>query len=183
MPVRRRSAYGHVSVALLLLAGLLIAGCAPHQAVPDTTTLTGVPARVGAEPLTSVVLRLDDGARVTLTGPLSDELARAAAADVRVRGVSGQTPFGPALEVAAYRVLRVDGIAVTDGLLVRRADGECLQTDDSTCQPAAGLPADLPAGSRLWAELAPGGYALRYGVLRRGDPRTPDATMGAGTQP
>lgn len=168
-----------IAAALLpvLMLACAHAGGEPAESVdlePDvpgtsaTDTVIGVPAHVGAHPFVRTMLRVEDGAQIRLSGPLTEEIGRAAGARVRAWGrLIKQDGAELTLEAQGYRVLSADGEPVLDGVLVSGPHGPCLDVGGDRCVLAEGFP-DLPAGSRLWIQRSPEGIVLRYGVLREG---------------
>ncbi|MBW3552525.1 MAG: hypothetical protein KY466_03390 [Gemmatimonadetes bacterium] len=128
---------------------------------PDTAR--GVVAITGADPLTRVVLRHDDGSTTTLAGAVADTLRQAAGLDVIVTG--RRTEHG--LEATAFRVLRLERLPATDGRLELEGDVAVLLTADGRRVRFPAAPAALRglAGRRVWIAGEPGGEPRSWGLL------------------
>ncbi|MCU0634107.1 MAG: hypothetical protein MUE41_04460 [Gemmatimonadaceae bacterium] len=112
-------------------------------------SVRGIAAVVGTAPMTQVVVKLADGASITLNGMAASDVGRLAGAEVVVRGVR-TSPLE--LVVADYAVRRVDGADAADGMLIATADGLALLARDGTRRPVSNAPPALRAmvGSRVW---------------------------------
>lgn len=126
-------------------------------------TIRGVVAEVGSQPMTSVIVQQGAGRAVTIRGELAREIARAAGAEVWVRGRRDQQ----ALEATAYAVRRVDGEPALDGILAREGDRVVLVTPTGRHPIARPLQAFRGMiGARVWLVGPVDGTISSYGVLR-----------------
>lgn len=162
---------------LLLAALIAAAACGTNHADDDladevprpdaggaaTDSARGVVAITGADPMTLVVLRHDDGSTTTLAGPVADTLRQAAGLDVSVTG--RRTEDG--LEATAFRVLRLERLPATDGRLELDDDVAVLLTADGRRVRFPAAPAALRglAGRRIWIAAEPGGEPRSWGLL------------------
>lgn len=159
-----------------ILVGLLAAGCGTNHADDDvrddgpppamgaaSDTARGVVAVTGADPLTRVVLRHDDGSTTTLAGPVADTLRAAAGLEVRVTGRRS----GDGLEGTGFRILRMERLPATDGRLHIDGDVATLLTADGRSVRFPAAPAALRelAGRRVWIAGEPGGEPQSWGLL------------------
>lgn len=161
--------------ALAATALAVLTACAGNRApeaggpAAAADTVEGEVRQVGNAPFTRTVVE-GDSAAVTATGPLADELTRLTGARVRAIGapVEGEFP-GPALEVAAYDVLSVDGDEPRVGILRHRTgEGYRLETAEGETVALRSVPAGLgsAAGGKVWVVADEEGGVLRYGILR-----------------
>ena len=161
---------------LALLTALLAGACGTNHGdddIPDdgpppamgaaTDTARGVVAITGADPLTRVVLRHDDGSTTILVGPLADTLRRAAGLEARVTGRRS----GDGLEGTTFRILRMEGVPATDGHLEMEGDVAVLLTTDGRRVRFPAAPAALRrlAGRRVWIAGEAGGEPQSWGLL------------------
>lgn len=162
---------------LALLAALVLAACGTNHADgdlagdgpppgagdPPTDTARGVVAITGADPLTRVVLRHEDGSTTPLAGALADTLRRAAGVEVSVTG--RRTEEG--LEGTGFRVLRLERLPASDGRLELDGDIAVLLTADGRRLRFPAAPAALRelAGRRVWIAGEPGGEPQSWGLL------------------
>jgi hypothetical protein len=145
-------------------------GAAP-PAGPAPDTMTGQLAVTGAAPMTFVTLQPEEGRRaVQLTGGYEQELRNLAGAVVRVEGrrTAGPLP-GPAIEVAAYVIVSIDGQRPWVGML-QVVDGDYRLAG---AEPARllGVPRELAGrvGAKVWVVGVRDGDVLRiqsYGIIR-----------------
>lgn len=173
MSERSGRSLARTALAATTLAALAACGGnrAPEAGGPATAadTVEGEVRQVGNAPFSRTVVE-DDSAAVTVTGPLADELTRLTGARVRAVGapIEGEFP-GPALEVAAYEVVSVDGDEPRVGILRHRAgEGYRLETGEGEAVALRSVPAGLgsAAGGKVWVVVDEGGGVLRYGILR-----------------
>ena len=134
---------------------------APRANVAQADTLRGTVLVVGADPVTRLVLRTDDG-QIGLEGPAAGPLRRAAGLGVRV---DGRIADG-AMTVTAFRIREADGMPAADGLLEVAGDTAVLVTPDGRL-PYAPVPTALRArvGAWVWIAGPPGGEPQAWGVL------------------
>ncbi len=97
-PPLARFAFGCLAAALALLALVLLGAC--------DATFEGTVLRVGNEPFSMLVLRLDDGRDLALEGPLLAELERLQNRRARLAGelVEGGPP-GAAARLVVGRIV------------------------------------------------------------------------------
>lgn len=129
-----------------------------------TVTMRGTVRVVGSSPFSRVVLASIGGRAVTLTGPDSATLRRAAATDVEVRGTPSDD--GRELEVADFTVVSANGGPALDGTLVRDGDGLALET--ATRLVRLGNPPEplrQQVGARVWLGGPPGTGPNPFGIL------------------
>lgn len=160
-----------------LLTALLVGACGANHADgdhaadgpppgagdPATDTARGVVAVTGADPLTRVVLRHDDGSTTPIAGAIADTLRRAAGLEVAVTGE--RTEHG--LEGAAFRVLGLERLPAADGRLEVEGDVAVLVTADGRRLRFPAAPAALRglAGRRVWIAGNVGGEPQSWGLL------------------
>lgn len=135
------------------------AGAAEPAAVD---TLRGTVRVVGADPVTQLILRTEDGP-VDLQGPAADELRRVNRLVVRVRGhLDGST-----MTVADFRVRTAEGLPAADGTLEIDGNAAVLVTPDGERLRYAPAPTSLRAraGSRVWIAGEVGGEPQAWGVI------------------
>ena len=161
---------------LAAFAGVAAAGCARanrpagRTAAEVVDSVRGRVAVTGSEPLSSVVL-IGQGRRLVLTGPLTEELARASGA---VATVWGQ-PVPPPPErflVAGYRVDSVEGAPTRTGVVRAAPGGEIWLIGTDSVRLAGPSELRSLAGARVWVTgpSNDGSVAVSsYGVLR--DPK------------
>jgi hypothetical protein len=128
-------------------------------------TARGIVEVVGAEPMSWVSLRTDDGP-VQLDGDATASLRRASGAEVWVSGSLGEDGR---LRVESFRVRSVDGVAAIDGILEVDGDAVVLVTADGERVRYAPTAAGLRAleGRRVWIAGEPGGEPRSWGALER----------------
>lgn len=128
-------------------------------------TARGTVEIVGAEPMSWVSLRTEDGP-VHLDGPAAESLRRASGAEVWVSGSRGEDGR---LQIEAFRVRSVDGVEATDGILEVDGDAVVLVTADGDRVRYAPAAAGLRAleGHRVWIAGQPGGEPRSWGLLDR----------------
>ena len=120
----------------------------PAAAPQGADSVRGVVRVVGSSPLRQVVVHPTGGAApVTLVGPDTATLRKAAGLEVVVRGAR----TGGELRVASFAVRSADGRPAVDGVLVR--DGDALALDTAGGRVRLGNPPaalrDL-VGARVW---------------------------------
>ncbi len=162
--------------AVLGLLAAALTGCArerePDLRVsatvgdPGPDAVRGVVRQVGSTPFSRYVVA--DSAVVT--GPMEEEVARLAGAEVELTGRLGPAaaPFGPELEVTGYRILSVDGEEPAVGVLRRDEDGWTLEGPEGGTLALSGVSGRLASaeGGRVWVVAGEGGTVRRYGILR-----------------
>lgn len=181
----RTPAFGASGLALVLL----LTACGPSNgngdgaATPDrapqagvaatadsTLTYEGVLTQGAAGLVAPLSLRQPrGGAPVPLTGELEDELSRLAGATARVSG-RWTDRRGGALDVAAYRLLEIDGAEPLVGTLVEGDGGLWLRSDSGETR-VIGAPTDLArqVGAYVWlvGERSQDGLRLQsFGIIR-----------------
>ncbi|HUE96070.1 MAG TPA: hypothetical protein VMN39_05395 [Longimicrobiaceae bacterium] len=159
---------------------LALASCAPQAEPPDSLpapsgsaegALRGVVRIVGSAPVNvQVVLQPAEGGSVRLTGPLRDELATLAGAEVAVRGVLGPSPDPLAdrqLEAIGYDIVAIDGLPVLVGEIVS------VQGQQARMRTAEGeeVVLDVPAGvfrvgQKVWVQGPQRVSVQSFGVVR-----------------
>ena len=159
-----------------LVAALVLAACSANHAHDDLAedgppeppdaaaeTVRGVVAVTGADPLTRVLLRRDEGSTTALAGPIADTLRGAVGLEVSVTG--RRTAAG--LEGTAVRVLRLERVPATDGRLEIVDDAAILLTADGRRLRFPAAPAALRAlaGRRVWVAGEAGGEPQSWGLL------------------
>ncbi|MFO7894128.1 MAG: hypothetical protein R6U63_10350 [Longimicrobiales bacterium] len=135
-------------------------GAATEPAAGDT--LRGTVRVVGADPITQLILRTEDG-RIDLQGPAADELRRVNGLVVRVRGhLDGST-----MTVAEFRVRAAEGLPAADGTLEIDGNAAVLVTPDGDRLRYAPAPTSLRAraGVRVWIAGEVGGEPQAWGVI------------------
>lgn len=166
-----RLATGILGLGLLAAAG----GCAGPEPAPDAPapeapapeapaadTVRGTVLVVGADPITSIVLRTDDG-RIRLVGAAAAPLRRATRLDVAAHGrLEGET-----LTVAGFRVRAANGLPAADGVLNVHGDTAVLATTDGRELRWVPIPTSLRARAGAWVWIAGpvGGEPQAWGVL------------------
>jgi len=162
-----------VGVVALLGMVALLAGCGGNRAADDAThrevrpapdTLRGIVVITGADPLTRVVLRVDEG-DVPLAGAGADTLRSVPGLTVRVTG-HREADTGT-LRVDSFRVLGLQGEPAADGLLEIEGDDAVLVTpagDRRRWRPAPAGLRDL-AGRRVWIAGPEDAEPSHWGLL------------------
>lgn len=147
-----------------LAAALLLAACVPPADGPGgVETLRGRTSVVGSAPMNvRVSFQGDDGRRVTLVGPLAEELGRLAGADLEVEGRLA----GAELEPSGYRVVAVDGRPAWVGTVEAGPGGALrLRLDDGSTLALGSAPAGLRAGQKVWVQ-GPGQVQVQtFGII------------------
>lgn len=173
-----RLAAGLIGLGLLTAA----AACAgpepaPEGPAPDAAadapaaadTVHGTVLVVGADPITSIILRTGNG-RIRLEGAAAAPLRRATRLDVAVHGrLEGET-----MVVAGFRVRAADGLPAADGVLEVHADTAVLATADGRQPRWVPIPSSLRARAGAWVWIAGpiGGEPQAWGVLAEEPPRS-----------
>lgn len=151
---------------MLTFAGVTATACAPAPQPADSTRVSGIAGEtevagtvgiIGSAPANvRVVVQPGAGGPVGVTGPIAEEIARAAGAEVIIRGPvsSAADPLVPqAIEVVEYRILSVDGRPVIDGEIIALEDGNArLRTRDGNEIEIRGAPASFAVGQRVWVQ-------------------------------
>jgi hypothetical protein len=147
---------------------LLAAACGTNNHHPEAGPVAADTARgtvevVGAEPMTWVSLRTEEG-QLPLSGPAAESLRRASGAEVWVSGSRGEDGR---LQIEAFRVRSVDGVQATDGILEVDGDAVVLVTADGDRVRYAPAAAALRAleGRRVWIAGRPGAEPQSWGRL------------------
>jgi hypothetical protein len=159
-----------VGVTLAMAAAVLAGACGtnhqPGEGPMAADTVRGVVEVAGAEPLTRLVLRTPDG-DLPLSGPPAEALRRASGVEVWLAGSRSEDG---SLVVATYRVLSVDGVQATDGVLELEGNAAILVTPEGKRVRFAPAPAGLRslAGQRVWIAGPPGGEPHSWGMLEPG---------------
>jgi hypothetical protein len=161
-----------IRVARLLSAGLVLlaAACGTNNHHPEAGPMAADTARgtvgiVGAEPMSWVSLRTEDGP-VHLHGAAAESLRRASGAEVWVSGSRGEDGR---LQIEAFRVRSVDGVEATGGILEVDGDAVVLVTADGDRVRYAPAAAGLRTleGHGVWIAGRPGGEPRSWGLLDR----------------
>jgi hypothetical protein len=102
--------------------------------------------------------------RYTLEGPETGQLWRVAGAEVRVRGVQSG---GLGIWVESYRVLRINGRDVIDGVVIAMDGGFALRSDDGSMFPLTDEAMDLSQhlGRRVWFAVRTEEAPAAFGVI------------------
>lgn len=164
------------SHAAFMIAAAMLVGC--NDAQTPTTPLVSASSGPVAQTLRgtvmrdpenrvlpSLVLRLEDGTLIGLSGPEAMPLASVLGADVEVVGtVEGES----IIEVQRFVVRMVDGSDVSDGVLELTDDGYSLRLTLGGLRSVIDPPAELAAhvGERMWLIESDGGIPTAFGVIR-----------------
>jgi hypothetical protein len=135
-------------------------------AVADTAR--GIIERVGADPLTSLVLRSTARGAIALIA--DDSVALGAARGLEVVITAAPPPRGGnTWRVHRFEVRAADGIAAMDGQLEREQSRWRLRRADGTLVPLPVVPASVAAlvGARIYWVGPTDRAPVAYGVLRR----------------
>ena len=129
-------------------------------------TARGTVRRLGSEGSVRTVVQGDR--TVVVVGDYEPELARVAGAEVWVSGTSADSPYGPALTVAEYRILSVDGEVPVVGILTEDEQGFFIKMDDGgIVRIDVGDRLATQLGAKIWAILGRDQVTVvRYGILR-----------------
>jgi hypothetical protein len=138
-----------------------------HAATPTASAaidLIGIVGATGPTQIQPVMLTLDDGSTITLTGEAVRPMRSVIGAQTDVRGIrDGVGDF----EVSGFLVLAVGGQPAADGMLQQMADGYALQRADGTYRavlnPSAALLAHL--GQRVWVTGPEDAPPAAFGVI------------------
>lgn len=142
-------------LTLTALAATVLGACTaplPEHGVmlQDESRITGRVDVVGAEPLTQVMIRPQDGPALRVTGDNVRFLERAAGATVEATGVVEDEDA--TLDVRTFKVTDVDGMPAIDGVLFRDAQGFGLVDSAGETHRMDSPPAALQrlVGARVW---------------------------------
>lgn len=133
--------------------------------------MTGVVRIVGSAPVNvQVVLQPEGGGSIRLTGPLRDELANLAGAQVAIRGELTPSPDPLAdreLRASGYDILSVDGEPVLSGEIIDvNGDRARLRTASGE-EFVLNVPAStFRVGQRVWVQGPQMVTVQSYGVMR-----------------
>lgn len=158
-PGGRRPAWRHAVAGVRLVAGValasILAGCTPPMPEPgvvlqDESRITGRVDVVGAEPLTQVMIRPQDGPALRVIGDNARLMERTAGATVEAIGVVEDEDA--TLDVRTFTVKEVDGMAAIDGVLFRDGQGFGLVDGAGETHRMDTPPAALQrlVGARVW---------------------------------
>lgn len=149
------------------------APAAPHDSAGNRTGQTTVRGKVvvtGTTGTSTVVLVPPDGKQVFLAGDPAGELRALAGAEVQVQGVPTSGFPGPALLVAGYEVLSINGEQPHVGVILVRADTIWLAGSTDTLRVIAAPPSWTGrAGAHVWitGPVRDGTLQVQsYGVIR-----------------
>jgi hypothetical protein len=155
---------------------LVLGGCdkspmapAPTHATPLTNgaaiDLIGVVSATIPTPLQPVMLTLDDGSSIALTGQVVPAMLSVIGAQVKVNGVA---QGGGMFDTYSFVVLAVAGLPAADGVLQKTDDGYALQLADGTARPLVNPPAALIAhlGQRVWVSGPQDAPPAAFGVIQ-----------------
>ncbi|MBB4637388.1 hypothetical protein [Longimicrobium terrae] len=160
-----------MKITAWILPALAAVACARGNPVPGEAaamaaspdSLRGRVEVTGSEPATFVVLIPADGRAVALAG---QQPVLRALAGVEV-AVTGRRTSPAAFQVAAVTARSVDGIPVTDGVLVRDGERWFLRMTDGGRVPLSNLPDALRGreGARIWVTGPPQGPVQTFGEI------------------
>jgi hypothetical protein len=165
---------------LILLLGVVMAGCAPQNGEPpnsapspqhaaDTAVIRGTVAVVGSAPMNVVVLVQDaNGESSRVEGPLREEIQRLAHAEVEVSGIRQPDPmYGSSIRATDYSVRSVNGEPVVTGIVERAADGGMqLRLEDGRTVGLAAGAEQLRLGQKVWIQGPVTVQVRTFGVIR-----------------
>ena len=143
-----------IMTALLAFSASLLVGCASTggEAALDAPQdiIEGVVMIVGAEPLTQATVRTDAGEVIDLVGPGAEGAGLLQGLDVRVTGALDDS--GAQMEVSAIEVIRADGVAALQGVLLVEEGRWYLQLEEGRKLPLFNVGTQLQerAGERVW---------------------------------
>ena len=166
------------------IGALALAACARGGGVADTSSTPATPAGrtapvsstpqpaiqvtqgtvaiVGADPATWVALRTASGVQVRVSGPAEPLLRTLSGAEVIASG----GPEDGGIRAHSFTVLRVDGRAVHDGVVLLRDGVVFVRTSDGEREvPNAPRQLRQIAGARVWVTHAVAGVAPSFGVI------------------
>ena len=161
------------NLLVMAAAALGPAGCGGNSSVPDTggpeeRVAEGTIRQTGGAPNVETRLETDDGS-IVLVGPLAAELARAAGAVARVRGISAGDDAPEAIQVDQYDLVSVDGLSPLVGMLDLEEGDLALRTEDGRNVELTGGSARMreASGSKVWVTTRDDGRSIvRWGILK-----------------
>jgi hypothetical protein len=166
-----------LAFAVIALAGCGAGSRTEQVATPassDSLTLAGILSRVGADPVTQLVVQKEGEEPVGLVGPLVPELQELLGLEIRVTGMrAGPAPPAPSsLEVRSYELIALNGVPAYTGT-VERSGNELHLVKDGRRWILLSPPDELHAavGAKAWVVGEVTGDTLRvasYGIIRRG---------------
>jgi hypothetical protein len=139
-------------------------GSAPADSAPGETWRAGTVRITGSAPMDVRVVIQEEGQRdLAVAGPLAEEIARLAGAEVAIRG---RVRSG-SIEASDYSVRALDGRPAVVGVVERTPGGDLtLRTRDGRVLPLSGATAELRPGQKVWVQGPEAITVQAHGVLR-----------------